>query len=329
MAIGRLNIGPLLIQPNLILAPMAGVTTAHFRSVIQAFGGCGLTWSELISSEGLSRRQPRTRSMLANLSTGRPFGVQIYGRRPEAMAEAAILAVEAGASLVDINAGCPARKVVRSMGGAYLLKDLPLLEKIMLAVRRAVQVPVTLKFRSGFDEDSVNYLETGKLALDCGLDAVTLHPRTRHMMFGGTADWEQIRRLKEILPIPVIGNGDVYTPEDAARLFASTGCDAVMIGRGIMKNPWLIRQCFDYLSAGRYRPAAIPEQVRLCLSFVDGLLTDKTYHRPLGEMKKYCSWLIHGFPGAAQQRQILYSIQDPRLLREHLAEVAAAIEDHP
>src|SRR5512139_2754556 len=184
-----LKIGRLEIYPNLLLAPMAGVADRLFRATVKGFGGCGLTYSELLSIEGIVRGQKRTVAMMTPDPVERPFAIQLYGARPEAMAAAAQVAVEAGADLVDINAGCPARKVTRSFGGSYLLKDPPLLERILRAVRRAVDVPVTVKIRSGFTEPTLNFLEIGRMAEDCGVDAITLHPRTRAQMFTGRSNW--------------------------------------------------------------------------------------------------------------------------------------------
>lgn len=319
-----IRIGSREFSPNLFLAPMAGVTDRAFRETITSFGGCGLSYSELLSAEGLIRGQPRTREMLAAVSTTTPFGIQIYGRRPEAMAEAAAMAAASGAALVDINAGCPARQVVRHQGGAFLLKEPALLARIIREVRRAVAIPVTVKIRSGYDSGSLNFQEIGHLAEDNGADSVTLHPRTREQMFRDHSDWSHIQILKAALTIPVIGNGDVFTPADASALFLASDCDAIMIGRGIMKNPWLIRQIYDFLTSGRFTALDHSSALALCLDLARKLPADRPARWRQGEMKKFCNWLVHGFPGAAQHRQALFAFTQPEPLEEYLSRLAAS-----
>lgn len=317
------RIGRLEIESNLFLAPMAGVADRPFRALVKGFGGCGLTYSELLSVEGLVRRQKRTVEMMTPDPAERPYALQLYGARPESMATAAVMAVEAGADMVDINAGCPAQKVTRSRGGAYLLKEPKLLEAILRAVRQAVDVPVTLKFRSGYTEAQLNFLEIGRMAEDCGMDAVTLHPRTRAQMFTGQADWDHIRRLKEALRIPVVGNGDIAAPEDAPAMFAATGCDAVMIGRGLMHNPWLIRQCHDLLATGAWTPVPGGEHLRLLARVAPAVAARTVPKAVAGELKKYCSWWVHGFPGAAQHRQNLFHLKEPADILDYIRDLVA------
>jgi nifR3 family TIM-barrel protein len=323
-----LRIGRLEIYPNLLLAPMAGVADRLFRATVKGFGGCGLSYSELVSIEGIVRRQKRTLAMMAPDPIELPFAIQLYGARPEAMGAAAQVAVEAGADLVDINAGCPARKVTRSFGGSYLLKDPPLLERILRAVRLAVDVPVTVKIRSGYAEPALNFLEIGRMAEDCGADAITLHPRTRAQMFTGRSNWDHIRQLKEILRIPVIGNGDVAVPEDTPAMFAATGCDAVMIGRGLMKNPWLIRQSFDLLERGGYDSVPSGVLLELLARTAAEVARRSVAKAAAGELKKISSWWIQGFPGAALHRQQVFHLQDPAQIVAYLEQLALNHEPH-
>lgn len=326
----ELRIGSLTVYPNLVLAPMADVTDSFFRQLVKEFGGCGLTVSELISVEGLARGQSRTMEMLDFHDAERPFGVQLYGCRPENMAIAARMAQESGADFVDINAGCPARKVVRSRGGSSLLREPETLEKILRAVRPVLDIPLTLKFRSGFSDSSLNFLEIGRMAEDCGVDALTLHPRTREQMFTGLSNWDHIRQLKEAVRIPVIGNGDILHPEDAERMFRETGCDAVMIGRGIMKNPWLIRQCHDHLSSGSFNPTTPLQSLELCRLLAGRYASMESDRTALGQMKKVSSWLVHGFRGAAEERQRLFHMTSPHALLDHLDSLLELIRlDHP
>ncbi|MBP7867988.1 MAG: tRNA dihydrouridine synthase DusB [Acidobacteria bacterium] len=307
-----LTLGRLVISPPVLLAPLAGVTDVRFRGMVRGFGGCGLSYTELVSVEGAVRKQTRTLALMERAPGERPFGIQLYGARPEAMEASARIAEEAGADLVDINAGCPARKVVRSRGGAFLLTQPRLLETILRRVRAAVSVPLTLKIRSGFTEKDLNFREIGRLAEDCGVDAVTLHPRTRAQMFTGHADWDHIAELKALLKVPVIGNGDVFTPEDAARMVAQTGCDAVMIGRGIMRNPYLIAQTARHLSGEPYTPASTGDLLAICRDLAGRAVNaELPAVKVCGEMKKYCSWLIHGFPDAARLRNEAFHAKTP------------------
>ncbi len=316
-----LTIANLELRSNLLLAPMAGVTDLLYRRTIKSIGGCGLTYSELVSAEGIIRGQARTINMLLHSEPEHPFAIQIYGARPEAMADAARTAVDAGADLVDINVGCPARKVIRNQGGSHLLRDLPRLAAIIDAVRQAITVPLTIKIRSGFDEQGLNFLEVGRMAQDSGVDAITLHPRTRQQMFSGRSEWDHIRQLKAALRIPVIGNGDIFHPPDALAMFRDTGCDAVMVGRGIMKNPWLIRQIHDLLTSGTWREVSPADKLNLCLELVRQVAGEIPEKKMLGEMKKFCSWLVHGYRGAARQRQELYAYRDPVKLLGRLEEI--------
>jgi nifR3 family TIM-barrel protein len=320
---GSIQIGGAAIRPNVILAPMAGITDRPFRRMIRRLGGCGLTVSELLSVEGIVRRQRRTLEMMPGDPDERPYAIQIYGSRPEAMAEAARVAAASGADIVDVNAGCPARKVLRNQGGAYLLKDPPLLARILTAVRAAVEVPVTVKIRSGYDEASINFLEIGRLAEDCGVDAITLHPRTRTQRFAGRSNWDHIRRLKAAARVPVIGNGDILAPADAAAMFQQTGCDAVMVGRGITRNPWLIRQTADFFETGRFAPTAPGAMLRLCVEVCRETAAAGPPAKVMGELKKFCSWWVHGFPSAAAHRQRIYTQSDPQALLDYLETLAS------
>ncbi len=307
-----------LIDPPVLLAPLAGVTDVRFRALVRGLGGCGLSYTELVSVEGTVRRQKRTLALMSRAPGESPFGIQLYGARPEAMEEAAAVAVEAGADLVDINAGCPARKVVRSRGGAYLLTQPELLREILTRVRRAVPVPLTLKIRSGFTEKDLNYLKIGRLAEDCGVDAVTLHPRTRSQMFSGRAEWAHIAELKAALAIPVVGNGDILTPEDAAEMVRRTGCDAVMIGRGAMRNPWLLSQTARHLAGRPYEGVRTADRVRVCLDLARSVEPGRPDVKICGEMKKYASWLLYGFPDAARARDEVYHLKESRAILDLL-----------
>src|SRR5438270_6161986 len=241
----------LTIAPTTVLAPMAGVTDTLFRRVIRGLGGCGLLMTEFTSSEGITRSAKKTLRYLYFQEDEHPIAAQLFGANPQVMADAARMVEDLGYDAVDINLGCPAKKVVKC-GGSGLLRDLPLLGEIFRAVRAAVRIPLTIKLRAGWDENSIVAVDVARLAESVGVEAVAVHPRTRVQGYSGQADWGLITAVKQAVKIPVIGNGDINKPEDAERMFRETGCDAVMIGRAAATNPWIFRQMQQYGATGRY-----------------------------------------------------------------------------
>lgn len=241
------DVGPIRVAPGLVLAPMSGVTDSPFRRLVKRCSGdaVGLVVSEFIQIEMLTRGNLRTTIRMAFDPGERPVGIQLYGADPEMMAEAAMMVEDTGADLVDINCGCPAPKVCKRGGGAGLLRDLPNLGRILDAVVRAVSIPVTLKIRNGWSDDSKNAPETLRVAEEAGAKAMAVHGRTRMQLYTGDADWGVVADLKRRASIPVLGSGDILTAEDARRRFAETGCDGVLIGRGAITNPWIFRQIAD------------------------------------------------------------------------------------
>jgi tRNA-dihydrouridine synthase B len=296
-----------VIDPPLILAPVAGHTDTLFRQAIKGLGGCGLVVSELVSTEAMTRKQERTLHLVRFEDSERPISIQVFGSDPDRMARSGIMVEELGADIVDINLGCPVKKVVSQGGGSNLLRDLHLLERIFRAVRKAVTIPLTIKMRTGWDRTSVNALEVVKLAEDSGVEAVAIHGRARCDMFSGRADWAVIGQVKAKATIPVFGNGDVFTPEDAARMFRETGVDAVMMGRGVLSNPWLIRQCSDYLSGRSVSAAAEPERKAFILRFLRRVQLEIPPAEALGKMKKMGSYLCKGMAGGARLRGEIHS----------------------
>src|SRR5947199_10529533 len=230
------------IKPPLVLSPMAGVTDVPFRALLKRRGGIGLTVSEFISVEGLTRNNPKSRRQMRFFEYERPFAVQIFGGQPERMRMAAEMAEEVGADILDINCGCPAPKVVKHGGGSGLLKDLPRLETILKEIKKAITLPLTVKIRAGFYDSTINAVETAKIAEACGVEHIALHGRTKEQGYRGLANWDLVSEIKQVVSVPVSGSGDLTTIEGAFARFRETGCDGVLIGRGAMANPWIFRQ---------------------------------------------------------------------------------------
>ncbi len=298
----------LLLANNIWLAPMAGISNLPYRRLMKAYGA-GLVFTEMISANGLTRGGKQTLELLASTRDERPLGVQLFGEDPALLAEATVLAQEY-ADLIDINLGCPVKKVVRSGAGSALLRDPPRIAAIVAAVRRATDLPLTVKIRSGWSLQSINYLETAHLAEAEGADAVTLHPRTRCQGFCGHSDWEHLRKLKETLRIPVIGSGDIYTADDALRMLRQTGCDAVMIGRGGYGNPWLIRDLKAWFDGGPTPPAPSPVD-RMEVAFRHLRLHLETFgpRKTLLDMRKHLCWYSRGLAEAATYRAAINHAQ--------------------
>ena len=242
-----LTIGNVTISPATVLAPMAGVTDTVFRRFIRNLGGCGLIMTEFTSADGVLRKKDqKAKRYLHFYEDEHPISAQLFGSDPQVMAEAARMVEGLGFDLVDLNLGCPAKKVVKCNGGSGLLRDLPAIGKIFEAVRAAVTIPFTVKFRAGWNDEEIVCVELARMAESCGLAAVALHARTREMGYSGNARWEWIAAIKDAVKIPVIGNGDIRSPEDACAMVMQTGCDAVMIGRTAPSNPWIFRQIEQY-----------------------------------------------------------------------------------
>jgi len=245
-----LTIGTVTISPATVLAPMAGVTDTVFRRFIRNLGGCGLIMTEFTSADGVLRKKDqKAKRYLHFYEDEHPISAQLFGSDPRVMAEAARMVEGLGFDLVDLNLGCPAKKVVKCNGGSGLLRDLPAIGKIFEAVRSAVKIPFTVKFRAGWNDEEIVCVELARMAESCGLAAVALHARTREMGYSGNARWEWIAAIKDAVKIPVIGNGDIRSPEDACAMVTQTGCDAVMIGRTAPSNPWIFRQIQQYCAA--------------------------------------------------------------------------------
>jgi nifR3 family TIM-barrel protein len=313
-----LRIGSITVDPPLVLAPMAGVTDSPFRRIIRDIGGCGLVTMEFISSEAMVRGIGAELGKLLFHPSERPISIQIYGSRPDAMAEAARMVVDSGAELCDINMGCPANKIIRGCAGAALMGNLDLARRIIQAVRSSISIPLTVKLRSGLRAPDYRDLELGRICEEEGVDAVTLHPRTAKQQYRGHADWQRIGMLKQSLTIPVIGNGDVAAPEDAARMITETGCDGVMIGRAALTNPWIFRQTEAHLAGQSFSEASLAERRAQVMRHFDLLAESFSDKNLLHKLKTFTGRYSRGLAGGRKLRCKLSEINDPTWLRDEV-----------
>ena len=298
---------------------MAGVTDTVFRRFIRNLGGCGLIMTEFTSSHGVVRsvqgeqRGRRSFRYLYYEPDEHPIAAQLFGSDPDVMADAARVVEDHGFDTVDLNFGCPVKKVVKCNGGSGLLRDLPLVEKILRKVRAAVKIPFTCKFRSGWNEKEIVAVTMARLAEDCGLQAVALHGRTREQGYAGKADWNLIAEVKQAVRIPVIGNGDVSTPEDAVRMFRQTGCDGVMIGRAASSNPWIFRQIEEYVRTGRYDRPSEQDRYRMIRDYYGALIEnpDNVAGEVCGKMKQFASHFTRGVRNGSELRKEIYRAKTP------------------
>lgn len=308
MIFQELRIRDTVIRPAQILAPMAGITDTVFRRFIKRLGGCGLIMTEFVSSEGLVRQNARSQRYLYYTPEERPITAQIFGADPDHLAEAARMIEALGFDIIDLNLGCPAKKVVKC-GGSGLLRDLPLLGRILEQIRAAVTIPFTMKIRAGWSDEEIVATQLARMAEQSGVEAIAVHPRTRLQGFSGRARWELIREVKASVRIPVIGNGDVFTPPDAESLEAQTGCDAVMIGRAAARNPWIFRQMEDYFRSGAFSEPAAQDRYELIRTYYEMLVAEET-PEALGKMKQFASWFTHGVHNGTELRRQIQSARD-------------------
>ena len=298
----KLKIGNVMLENNVILAPMAGVTDLPYR-VLCREQGCGLVCMEMVSAKAVLYNNRNTKELLQVDERERPVSLQLFGSDPHILSDIAARLEEGPYDIFDINMGCPVPKIVKNGEGSALMKDPALVEEILTAMVRAVKKPVTVKIRKGFDDSSVNAVEIAKIAESCGVAAVAVHGRTREQFYSGKADWDIIRRVKEAVRIPVIGNGDVFTAEDAKRLVDTTGCDGIMVARGAKGNPWIFREITEYLDTGRKpeRPS-VEELKEMILRHGRMMLKFKGELAGMREMRKHVSWYTAGYPNSAALR---------------------------
>ena len=321
----------LIVDPPTFLSPMAGLTDSVFRRLIKRLGGCGLVMTEFTSAEGLTRNSLKSKRMLFYHEEERPVTAQLFGAEPSRLAEATRMVEDLGFDAIDLNLGCPAKKVVKACGGSALLRETKLLEEILKTIRAATSLPFTIKIRAGWSETEIVSVQVGKMAEDTGVNAIAFHPRTRVQGFSGHSDWNLIGQLKAALKIPVIGNGDIVTPEDAFRMKRETGCDGVMIGRGALSNPWIFRQIHELENGLPLTQPDVAAKYQLIKSYFQLLFEEET-PGAIGKMKQFASWFTHAIPYGAALRKSIYESQTESEVMDRIEEffhtaLAASQED--
>jgi tRNA-dihydrouridine synthase B len=312
-----MNIGSLHLNDNIFLAPMAGVTDLPFRTIVRELG-CGLAFTEMVSANGIIRRMNKTCRYLESSPADHPLGVQLFGSDPETLAEAARIVTGMGVELLDLNMGCPVKKVIKSGSGVALMRDPRRVDSILHAIRKSTPLPLTVKIRAGWRHSEINALEIGRIAQECGVDAIILHPRTADQGFSGAADWSLITLLKRELRIPVVGSGDVRSPGDAARMFQETGCDGIMVGRGALGNPWLIGNIISYLSGGDPTLPSFGEREEVIRRHLEFSVDYHGENVGTRDFRKHLLWYTKGLRGGAQFRQAAGKITDKDEARQTL-----------
>lgn len=326
MGSNKLKIGNISLDGNIVLAPMAGVTDLPFRLLCKE-QGADLICTEMVSAKGIFYNNKNTEDLLRIDDRERPVSLQLFGSDPDIISEMAKKIEHRNFDILDINMGCPVPKVVNNGEGSALLKNIPLAAKIIEKTVKAIDKPVTVKFRKGFGADEVQAIEMAKAAEAAGAAAVAVHGRTREQYYSGKADWEIIRRVKEAVKIPVIGNGDIFTPQDAKRMIEETGCDAIMAARGARGNPWLFRDIIDYLEKGiLHEKPSLKEMTDMMLRHAEMHIRYKGEYQGIREMRKHVAWYTAGYHGSARMRQAVNEVESYEALKQLLADWLAYSE---
>nr|WP_245579433.1 tRNA dihydrouridine synthase DusB [Halonatronum saccharophilum] len=323
-----LKIGDVELEAPVLLAPMAGVTDLPYRRLVKEMG-CPLVCTEMVSAKGLAYGNKKTERMLEILPVERPVSLQLFGNEPDILAKATQMVVEKSSpEIIDLNVGCPAPKIVKNGYGSALMKEPKLLGEVVKAMVEATDTTITVKIRKGWDDNNINAVEIAKIAQDNGAKAIIVHGRTREEFYTGKADWDIIRRVKESLEIPIIGNGDIFTLDDGVRMLKETGCDGVMVGRGAQGNPWLINQIAQYLKTGdKLDPPSAQERLDTAIKHLSYLVQYKGEPVGVKEMRKHASWYIKGLKNCTYAKDLLNKAETLDGMKNILEEYKDSLTD--